>query len=87
MIPVEFYGIPRQRAGTARAVTAGATLGAVLADLAERFPDFADECLTSDGGLRAAYIVNIGGDRFVHDPSTPLVEGDTVLILSADAGG
>ena len=87
MIPVEFYGIPRQRTGTARAAAAGATLGAVLADLAERFPDFADECLTIDGALRAAYIANIGGDRFVHDSSTPLVDGDTLLILSADVGG
>ena len=30
---------------------------------------------------------NLNGDRFISDPGTRLGKGDSVLILSADAGG
>jgi hypothetical protein len=29
----------------------------------------------------------VGAERFVTSPDTPLCEGDTVLLLSLDAGG
>ena len=37
--------------------------------------------------LQPSFVANLNGDRFVSDPGTPLGEGDSVLILSADAGG
>ena len=37
--------------------------------------------------LRASFVANLNGDRFVSDPHTRLREDDCVLILSADAGG
>ena len=47
-IHVEFYGIPRSRAGTADAAAEGATLGEVLSHLARQFPDLAADCI-ADG--------------------------------------
>ena len=84
---VEFFGIPRERAKTSRTTAVGDTLGAVLADLAGRFPVFATECLTADGRLRPECIANVGDLRFTRDPHTPVTDGDSVLVLSADVGG
>jgi molybdopterin converting factor small subunit len=85
-ITVEFFGIPRARAGTAATTAQGRCLGEVLSDLAGRFPEFARDCL--DGNrLRPGFTANLRGERFVTDPQTPLAEGDTVLLLSVDAGG
>jgi molybdopterin converting factor small subunit len=85
-VAVELYGIPRARAGIAQTVAIGPTLGDVLADLATRFPSLAESCI--DGrSLRPGFIVNLGAERFVSAPETPLREEDTVLLLSLDAGG
>jgi molybdopterin converting factor small subunit len=85
-VVVELFGIPRARAGLAQTSAVGDNLGDVLADLATRFPQLAETCI--DGRfLRAGYIVNLCADRFVTSPETPLSEGDTILLLSLDAGG
>ena len=85
-ITVELFGIPRERAGVARTISAGASLGDVLADLAKRFPELAAGCI--DGRhLRPGFTANLGGQRFVTAAETPLTEDETVLILSLDAGG
>ncbi len=85
-ITVELFGIPRARAGVARTEAHGPRLADVLADLARRFPPLAAECF-ADGRLRTGYLANLNGQRFVADPSTMLRPGDSLLILSADAGG
>ena len=85
-IVVEFFGVSRRRAGAARVEVQGATLGEVLAELAGRFPALAAECLDA-GSLQSGTLVNLNGQRFVHDPLTPLAPGDALLILSSDAGG
>jgi molybdopterin converting factor small subunit len=70
----------------AKASADGNNLGDVLFDLARKFPSLADTCI--DGRtLRQGFIANLGAERFVTSPETPLQEGDTVLILSLDAGG
>lgn len=88
-IRVEFYGIPRSRAGVSSielAAVDNMRLGEVLAAIATRLPELAAECF--DGPrLRAGYVANLGGERFVADPETQLLPGDSLLILSADAGG
>jgi molybdopterin converting factor small subunit len=85
-VAVELFGIPRARAGIAQTVATGRNLGDVLADLAAKFPSLAESCI--DGrSLRPGFIVNLGAERFVSAPETPLREGDTVLLLSLDAGG
>ena len=85
-VKVEFYGIPRQRAGVAFASACGPSLADALTDLENQFPALADACV-SGGRLQSGITANLGGQRFVTDPNTELHEGDVLLILSADAGG
>ena len=88
-IHVELFGIPRQRAGqpdTALSLTAPVTLGMLLEELGQRFPGLEGECI-EQGVLRPGYLASIDGERFVRDPAETIVEGNSVLILSAEAGG
>ena len=82
---VEFLGVPRQRAGVSSLEVQAETLGELLGTLAARIPSLGE--LISTDSLHPAFSANLNGDRFVSDPSTPLRQGDCVLILSADAGG
>ena len=82
---VELLGVPRERAGIAELDLQASTLGELLVALAVRFPSLG-ELITTDR-LPASVVANLNGDRFVSDPATRLSEGDSVLILSADAGG
>ena len=85
-ITVELFGIARSRAGIAQTTAVGNCLGDVLVDLAKRFPQLAESCI--DGRrFRSGFAANLGGQRFVTSPETPVSDGDTVLILSVDAGG
>jgi molybdopterin converting factor small subunit len=86
MIHIEFYGMARLRAGVAQTTAAGPRLGDVLADLGRRFPGLAETCFEHDH-FKPGFLANLGGDRFVTDPDTRLNSGDSLLILSADAGG
>ena len=89
-IRVEFYGIARERAGTAAVqVDPGdlpATLRGVLNELERRVPGFGRDCL-DDGNLHTTLAANLDGERFVTDPATVIHDGQSLLILSADAGG
>jgi molybdopterin converting factor small subunit len=87
-IRVEFYGIARERAGCSvvELVRARATLSQVLEEIGSRLPAFGRECVESDR-LAGTLTANLDGERFISDPMTPIREGQTVLILSADAGG
>jgi len=85
-VDVEFFGIARARAGVARTIANGECLGDVLADLAARFPALGETCI-DERSLRPSFTANLGGRRFVTAAETPLVEGETVLLLSVDAGG
>ncbi len=85
-ITVEFFGIPRARAGVTTATVDGETLGEVLVNLARQFPELAQTCIEGNR-LRAGVVANLGGERFVTDPATPFVDGTSLLILSQDAGG
>lgn len=88
-LTVEFYGIARQRTG-AEQVTLddgrARTLGDVIAELADRFPDFARDC-TDGRVLSAGFRANLDGSCFIADPDAPLTGARTLLIMSADAGG
>jgi molybdopterin converting factor small subunit len=76
---VEFFGVPRERAGMSRLEVQADTLGELLETLMGKFPSLVR--------LRSTFVANLNGDRFVSDPGTPLGKDDCVLILSADAGG
>ena len=82
---VEFFGVPRERAGVSALEVHADTLGQLLGELAERMPSLSE--IIQDDRLHPAFVANLNGDRFVTDPDTPLHGDDSVLILSADAGG
>jgi molybdopterin converting factor small subunit len=85
-VSVEFFGIARARAGVSATTAHGQSLGDVLEDLAARFPALAAACI--DGRrLRPQFTANLGGRQFVSAPETQLAAGETVLLLSLDAGG
>ena len=85
-VVVELFGIARSRAGVARTIAEGHLLGDVLADLAQRFPGLAEDCI--DGrNLRAGFTVNVGGNQFISAPETFLNSDDTLMLLSLDVGG
>jgi len=82
---VEFYGVPRERAGTASLEVDANTLGELFGTLAARIPSLAE--FICEDRLQSTLVANLNGDKFVSDPATPLDRNDCVLILSADAGG
>ena len=82
---VEFFGVPRQRAGVSDVEVQADTLGHLLGTLAAQIPSLGD--LIVGDRLHDALVANLNGDRFVSDPGTPLGKDDCLLILSADAGG
>jgi molybdopterin converting factor small subunit len=82
---VEFFGVPRQRAGISELEVRADTLGELLGTLAARIPSLG-EFINADR-LHPSFAANLNGDRFVDDPGTRLGADDCVLILSADAGG
>jgi hypothetical protein len=87
---IEFYGIARQRAGVERLelpLPAGvARLADVLRSIGDVAPGFATGCLLG-GRLHPSLTANLDGERFVAEPETILCDGQSLLILSADAGG
>lgn len=83
---VELFGIPRARAGVSQAVANGTTLGDIFVDLARQFPTLGGTCIQGQF-LKAGYIANLRGEQFVTHPSTRLKEGDSILLMSLDAGG
>lgn len=85
-VTVELFGIPRRRAGVSQIIAKGATLGAVFQDLAQRFPALGADCIEGRK-LKAGFIANLCGEKFVTDPETDLQDGDSVLLMSLDAGG
>jgi molybdopterin converting factor small subunit len=82
---VEFLGVPRQRAGISELEVQADTLGQLLEALAMKIPHLGE--FIAEEKLHSAFVANLNGDQFISDPATPLVDGDRVLILSADAGG
>lgn len=82
---VEFFGLPRERAGIPAIEVQADTLGQLLKILGARIPSLGE--FLDANRLHPAFVANLNGDRFVSDPGTPLGENDCVLILSADAGG
>ena len=85
-IQVEFYGIPRRRAGVATTTVSGESLGDVLRALERQLPGLQGTCI-DEGKLLPGFVANLAGNNFITDPDTQLADGEALLILSADAGG
>lgn len=85
-IRIEFYGIPRHRAGVASIEVEASQLGEALLQAGRQLPILNDVCFDADG-LRSGYLANLNGRAFVSASATALAPGDSVLILSSDVGG
>jgi molybdopterin converting factor small subunit len=83
---VEFYGVPRLRAGRASVRVSASNVGEAIGALRRECPAL-DGTVLDGRGVHPAYRLSLNGERFVTDPDTPLLEGDALLLLSADVGG
>ena len=91
---VELFGVARLTAHTPRVpltLSAEATLGDALTVLGAECPALLGSVLSADEvgytRLQNGYTCNINGKDFVRDAHTRLRAGDSLLILSSDAGG
>jgi molybdopterin converting factor small subunit len=85
-ITVEFFGVPRQRAGRAELTVAATTLAQVVEAIEKACPRLMG-LRGMDGRLAKHYLLSVDGQRFVRDFSEELPSGSRLLLLSADAGG
>jgi molybdopterin converting factor small subunit len=85
-VTVEFYGVPRLRAGRAELAVAAGTVAEVLRAVERACPGMKG-LTTAAGGLSPQFLVSLDGEEFVADFERTLRSGSRVLVLSADAGG
>jgi molybdopterin converting factor small subunit len=85
-VTVEFYGIPRQRAGRAELTVAAQTVADALTAVEAACPGLAG-LVRNDGKLSTHYLLSLDGREFAADEGQPLKQGQRLLLLSADAGG
>ncbi len=86
MVTIELFGVPRLRAGRDVVEVEAASLGEALAALGLECPSLEGPVVAS-GRLLSHYLVARNGVQFTADPATSLSPGDTLVVLSADAGG
>lgn len=87
---IELYGYPRLLAGrkAVMVTAASATLADLVVALGEACPQLVGQVISDDGQrLLDGYTFNVNGRQFVADANVRLVPGDTVLLLSSQAGG
>jgi molybdopterin converting factor small subunit len=80
-VTVEFYGLPRERAGVSEVAVGPGSLREVLSSVTEALPRLRP--LLEGGSIQ----LSIDGERFVEDLDEPVADGTRLLVLSADAGG
>jgi molybdopterin converting factor small subunit len=85
-VTIEFYGIPRQRAGRAELTVQARTIDDLLSQVEQACPALAG-LVRPDGRLAPQYLLNVDGREFATDLQRRLYPGERVLLLSADAGG
>ncbi len=89
-IRVEFFGTARTRAEvpetTVTPVDGKLRLGEAIAILSARFPQLAGHCFTGNR-MADGYAACVDGKLFVNDATCELRDGQTLLIMSSDAGG
>mgnify|MGYP002630195370 CR=1 FL=1 len=86
-IHVELFGVARSRAGVAKVTLDADCLREVLVQLQEQLPSLAEICTNNRGELAPGWLLNINGAAFTRDLDTSLSDGDSVLLMPADAGG
>ncbi len=86
LVTIEFYGIPRQRAGRAELTVPAGTVTELLTSVERACPGLAG-LRQADGRLSPHYLLSIDGQQFVADVDQALRPGERLHLLSADAGG
>jgi len=84
-VTIEFYGIPRERAGRTEVTVHAATVGAALLEVERQCPGLRGLCAA--GRLTEHYRLSLDGRQFLTDSRQQLSDGARLLLLSADAGG
>jgi hypothetical protein len=85
-VVVEFFSIPRQRAGRAELAVPAGSVREVLAAVERACPALTD-LVRPDGRLSPHYLFSLDGQRFLTDAGQALRPGERLWLLSADAGG
>jgi hypothetical protein len=83
---VEFFGMPRFRAGRGELRVAAGSIAEVLAQVEHACPGLAG-MVRADGRLAPHYLLSRDGQRFVTNVTEEIGAGERLLLLSADAGG
>lgn len=67
----------------------GATLGALIENIEQKYPGFAGQIMDEQGEIRRFVNVYLNDEdvRYLGGKATPLKDGDTVSFLPALAGG
>ena len=84
-VTIEFYGIPRERAGRTELTVQAATVADALAAVEQACPGLRG--LAPEGRLARHYRLSLDGTQFVTDLKQSLAPSSRLLLLSADAGG
>jgi molybdopterin converting factor small subunit len=88
---VELFGVARLAAKTRKVIVAlpeNATAADLFSSLADELPVLVGKVVSADRrALLSGHACNINGRDFVRDPNTRIHAGDSVFIISADAGG
>jgi molybdenum cofactor guanylyltransferase len=88
---VELFGVARLVARTpavALELPHGATFAQLFGELARTLPELVGRVITVDrNALMDGYACSVNGREFVRLPEAAVNAGDSILILSADAGG
>lgn len=86
---IELFGVAQLLAGQRQlsfTLPPGATLRELFAALVDRVPALAGSVIVPSG-LTEGYACSVNGLSFVRSPDTRVAPGDSIVILSADAGG
>ena len=84
-VTVEFFGVPRMRAGRTDLTLPAGTVAELLAGVEHYCPGLSG--LLRNGRLAPHYLLSMDGQQFVTDMNQEIRPGDRLLLLSADAGG
>ena len=86
MVTLEFFGTSRLYTQVDKCALKAACFKDVAEFLTLRFPKFAKKCLQNEA-LSPNYLLCLNGETFIDASNLELQDGDTIIILSADAGG
>jgi molybdopterin synthase sulfur carrier subunit len=86
VVTIELFGVPRLRAGRDVVAVEATSLGEAFCKLGAACPAL-DPSVVEGDRLKPHYLVAINGTVLTADPKAPLADGDTLVLLSADAGG